>query len=63
MSHCNATDLRPKPYQMSEHVKIVYECLFYHNMKWPKPDGPVILFMGEKIHYSEFMQAKKGLLK
>ena len=54
--------MRPREYKMSEHVSFVYQSVFYHDMKWPS-DGPVIFFMGERIHYAEFIQAVKGELK
>ena len=60
--HWSASDLKPKEYKMSEHVSFVYQSIFYHDMKWPS-DGPVIVFMGERIHYAEFIQAVKGELK
>lgn len=44
-----------------EHIFWVYEALFYHNKKW-SVDGQIIYFNGEKVHYSEFMKAKRGTL-
>lgn len=39
----------------------VYEFLFYVDMDW-KHDGPTQFFDGVKIHYSDFMKAKRGTL-
>lgn len=46
---------------MDEHRNMVYQALFYHNKVWPH-EGPTIFFYGERIHYSEFMKAKRGAL-
>ncbi len=40
----------------------VYHCLFYYDKKWPDDAGPTIFFYGQRIHYSDFMKAKRGTL-
>lgn len=44
-----------------EYKQAVYECLFWHNKTWPH-EGPTIFFWGTRIHYKDFMKAKRGSL-
>lgn len=46
---------------MDKYRQTVYEFLFYTNKKWDF-DGQVRFFRGERIHYSDYMKAKRGAL-
>lgn len=44
-----------------EYINLVYEYLFYVDKKW-NSNGPTAFFHGAKIHYKDFMKAKRGSL-
>ena len=46
---------------VEEYRNKVYEFLFHVNMVWSH-DGPAQFFDGVRIHYSDFMKAKRGTL-